>query len=324
MQMAVSKEMNNIKVFTGSGNPVLSKAICNYLSLNLGDASLTTFSDGEIFVEICENVRGRDVFIIQSLCPPVNNHLMELLVMMDALKRASANSITAVLPYYAYARQDRKAAPRTPITSRLVADLIEAAGASRVVALDLHAGQIQGFFNMPFDHLFALPVFFDHLKTTFDSENLVLIAPDAGAVERARAYAKRLHCPLAIIDKRRTGKNKAQALNLIGEVEGKEAVILDDMIDTAGTLIQAAAFLKSKGARGISAYATHGIFSGPAVDRLRDSPFKEIVVTDSIPLRAELQPMEATGQIKVLSTASVLGEAIKRISTHDSVSSLFI
>ncbi len=314
----------NIKIFTGNGNPALSKAITKYLDIPLGAAALSTFADGEIFVEVQENVRGRDVFVIQSLCPPVNNHIMEILVMLDALKRASANSVTAVLPYYAYARQDRKAAPRTPITSKLIADLLEKAGASRVVALDLHAGQIQGFFNIPFDHIFALPVFFNHIKKNYDINNLTLVSPDAGAVERTRAYGKRLDCPLAIIDKRREGKNRALALTLIGEVEGRDVLILDDIIDTVGTLTQAFGLLQSKGAKSISACGTHGLFSGPAVERLRNTPFKEVVVTDSIPLRAELQPMEASGFIKVLSTANVLGEVIKRISTHESVSSLFI
>lgn len=315
---------NNIKVFTGSGNPPLSSEICQYLGLSLGEAELTTFSDGELFVEIRENVRGRDVFVIQSLCPPVNDHIMELLVMLDALKRASAHSVTAVLPYYAYARQDRKAAPRTPITSRLVADLIESAGASRVVALDLHAGQIQGFFNMPFDHLFALPVVFEHIKSSFDIDNLSLVSPDAGGVERTRAYAKRLGCPMVIIDKRREGKNKAEAINLIGEIKGRDALVLDDIVDTAGTLVQAFGLLIDKGASSVSACGIHGVFSGPAVERIRSTPFRQIIVTNSVPLRTDLQPLEAEGRIKVLSTAPVLGEAIRRISTHESVSSLFI
>ena len=322
--MSNDKQLSNTKIFTGNGNPVLSKSICEYLKIPLSKALITTFADGEIFVEIEENVRGRNVFVIQSLCPPINNHIMELLVMLDALKRASAKSVTAVLPYYAYGRQDRKAAPRTPISSKLLADIIEKAGASRVISVDLHAGQIQGFFNIPFDHLFALPVFFKYIQENYPADNLTLIAPDSGAVERTRAYAKRLSCPLAIIDKRRSGKNKAQAMNLIGEVKGRDALILDDIIDTAGTLTQAFELLNAKGAKTISAAGTHGLFSGPAVERLKTTSFREVLVTDSIPLRVELQAMEAEGYIKVLSISPVLGEAIRRISTNDSVSSLFI
>jgi ribose-phosphate pyrophosphokinase len=316
--------IDNIKIFSGNGNPFLTKAIASNLNIPLSACSTTTFADGEIFVEIQENVRGRDVFVVQVLCPPINNNIMELLITLDALKRASAKSITAVLPYYAYARQDRKVAPRTPISSKLLADLIEKAGATRVVSVDLHAGQIQGFFDVPFDHLFALPVLYKYIKNNYDIDKLTLIAPDAGSVERTRAYGKRLGCPMAIIDKRREGKNRAQALNLIGEVEGRDALILDDIIDTAGTLTEAYGLLESRNANSVSAFGTHGLFSGPAIERIKHTKFKEIVVTDTIPLRPELQKLEASGVIKVLSIAPLLGEAIRRISTHDSVSSLFI
>lgn len=322
--MAAKQHLDNMLLFTGSAHLELAESIAENLKTPLGKADVVRFSDGEIFVEIHENVRGRDVFVVQSFSPPVNHHIMELLVMLDALKRASAHSVTAVLPYYAYARQDRKAAPRTPITSKLVADLIGVAGASRVISLDLHAGQIQGFFNVPFDHLFALPVFFKYISSHYTEENLVLVAPDAGAVERTRAYAKRLQCPLAIIDKRREGKNKTQALNLIGEVKGKDVIILDDIIDTAGTITQAFELLRTKGAKDVSAFCTHGVFSGPASKRLSEADFKEIVSTNSIPLNEGMAALAAQGRVKVLNIGPLLAEAIKRISTHDSVSALFI
>lgn len=272
-------------------------------------------------VEIGENVRGRDVYIIQSTCAPTNNNLMELLVMTDALKRASAATITAVIPYYGYARQDRKAAPRTPITAKLVADLITTAGIDRVVTTDLHAGQIQGFFNIPVDNLYAAPVILNYLKGRFDGQEVVMVTPDAGGTERARAFAKRLGCSLAVIDKRRTGPNVAEVMHLIGDVRDKIAIILDDMIDTAGTLTQAAKALKENGAKAIFACATHGVLSGPAIERINNSDIEEVVLTDTIPLgEKEAQ----TGKVHMLSVAELLAEAIKRIHQDESVSSLFV
>lgn len=307
-------------VFSGNSNPVLAEKIAQYLELPLGRVRVSRFSDGEVFAEIKENVRGVDVYVIQSTCAPVNDNLMELLVMTDALKRASAGSITAVIPYYGYARQDRKAAPRTPITAKLVADLLSASGVDRVVAMDLHAAQIQGFFNTPFDHLYALPVFLQHLKPRFRTPP-VFVSPDAGGVERTRAYAKRLGADLAIIDKRREAKNVSEVMNIIGDVEERECVILDDMIDTAGTMTNAARALRDKGAQRVLAAATHPVLSGPALERITDSPLEEVIVTDTIPLRKEA---EETGRFRVLSVASLLGEAIKRIHHSDSVSSLFV
>jgi len=280
------------------------------------------FSDAEIFVEVAENVRGRDVYIVQSTCRPVNDALMELLVIIDALKRASAKDITAVIPYYGYARQDRKVIPRTPISAKLVADLITAAGATRVVTMDLHAGQIQGFFNVPVDNLFSAPVIMEHLKTLVkDTHNLVIVSPDAGGVERARAYAKRLDCSVAMIDKRRTGPNVAKAMNIVGEVQGKTAIILDDMIDTAGTLIEAVNAVLSNGAVEVYAGATHGVLSGPAIERIKNSPMKQLIVTDTIPLTEEAK---ACGKITQVSVSDILAQAIFRIHNYDSVSQLFI
>jgi ribose-phosphate pyrophosphokinase len=307
-------------VFSGNSNPALAEKIAKYLELPLGRVRVSRFSDGEVFAEIRENVRGVDVYVIQSTCAPVNDNLMELLVMTDALKRASAGSITAVIPYYGYARQDRKAAPRTPITAKLVADLLSASGVDRVVAMDLHAAQIQGFFNTPFDHLYALPVFLQHLKPRFQTPP-VFVSPDAGGVERTRAYAKRLGADLAIIDKRREAKNVSEVMNIIGDVKDRECVILDDMIDTAGTITNAARALREKGAERVLATATHPVLSGPALERIMDSPLEEVIVTDTIPLRKEA---EETGRFRVLSVASLLGEAIKRIHHSDSVSSLFV
>ena len=307
-------------VFSGNSNPDLAVKIANYLELPMGRARVSRFSDGEVFAEIKENVRGVDVYVIQSTCAPVNDNLMELLVIIDALKRASAGSITAVIPYYGYARQDRKAAPRTPITAKLVADLLSASGVDRVVAMDLHAAQIQGFFNTPFDHLYALPVFLQHLRPRFP-EPPVFVSPDAGGVERTRAYAKRLGADLAIIDKRREAKNVSEVMNIIGDIEGRDCVILDDMIDTAGTMTNAARALREKGAKRVLAAATHPVLSGPAIERIVDSPLEEVIVTDTIPLTAEAQ---ATERFRVLSVASLLGEAIKRIHHSDSVSSLFV
>lgn len=311
--------MTRLKIFTGNANPELAKEICAYLCIPLGSAVVKRFSDGEINVEIRDNVRGVDVFIIQPTCPPVNDHLMELLVMMDALKRASAKRVTAVLPYYGYARQDRKVLPRAPITAKLVADMLTAAGVSRVLTMDLHAGQIQGFFNIPVDHLYASPVMLEYIKTNY-RDDIVVVSPDAGGVERARASAKRLNASLAIIDKRREGPNVSAVMNIIGEVEGKTAVMLDDMVDTAGTLVQSAEALRAKGAKNIFACATHAILSGPAIERLENSQIEELVVTNTVPLGEKA----LCKKIRVLSVAPLLGEAIKRIHFQDSVSSLFV
>lgn len=312
----------DFKVFTGSSNPALAQRICDYLKRPLGKAHVGRFSDGEIHIEIGENVRGLDIFIVQSTCPPANDHLMELLIMCDALKRASAASINAVIPYYGYARQDRKVAPRTPITAKLIADLLEGAGASRVVSMDMHAGQIQGFFNIPSDHLYASPVFLDDLrKKVTDVQEIVIVSPDAGGVERARAYSKRLSCGLAIIDKRRPKPNSSEVMNLIGDVTGKDAVLIDDMVDTAGTLTQAAAALKERGARRVIAYAVHPILSGPAIQRIQDSPLEEVVFTDTVPLAPAAQ---GCTKIRALPTDRLFGEAIARIHRADSLSSLFV
>jgi ribose-phosphate pyrophosphokinase len=312
---------DKIRVFTGNSNPALAQKICDFLHVPLGAARVRTFSDGEIMIEVTENVRGRDVYVVQSTCAPTNNNLMELLIMTDALKRASAATITAVIPYYGYARQDRKAAPRTPITAKLVADLITTAGVDRVVTIDLHAGQIQGFFNIPVDNLYAAPVILDYLKNRFKGEKVVMVSPDAGGTERARAFAKRLECTLAVIDKRRTGPNVAEVMHLIGDVRDKIAIILDDMIDTAGTLTQAAKALKDNGARAIYACATHGVLSGPAIERINNSDIEEIVLTDTIPLGDKEQQ---TNKVRMLSVADLLAEAIRRIHEDESVSSLFV
>lgn len=307
-------------LFSGNANPELAAAIGQYLETPIGKCRVTRFSDGESFVEIGENVRGVDAFVVQSTCTPTNDNVMELLIMVDALRRASAGSITAVMPYYGYGRQDRKVAPRTPITSKLVADLIQTAGVGRVVSVDLHAGQIQGFFNIPFDHLYAMPVFLDdYLKKRFDAA-AVFVSPDAGGVERTRAYSKRLGASLAIVDKRRERANVSEVVNLIGEVKGKDCIIIDDIIDTAGTLCGAAQALADKGAKKVVACATHGVLSGPAVQRIAESPLAEVVVTDTIPLSEQAK---ACPKIKQLSIARLLGEAIKRIHSSDSVSSLF-
>jgi ribose-phosphate pyrophosphokinase len=297
-----------------------SNGDARHLQLELSKAKVRTFSDGEVFVEIEENVRGTDVFVIQSTCPPVNHNLMELLIMIDALKRASSRRITAVIPYYGYARQDRKVAPRVPISAKLVADLITAAGANRVLSMDLHAGQIQGFFNIPFDHLFAAPVLLEYIRSHY-LDDLVVVSPDAGGVERARAFAKRLQVGLAIIDKRREGINEAKAMNIIGEIRGKRALILDDMIDTAGTLTQAAEALLERGAREVYAACTHPVLSGPAMDRIEASDIREVVVTNTIPLS---ERAKACPKIRQLSVSGLLAEAIKRIHEERSVSSLFV
>jgi ribose-phosphate pyrophosphokinase len=288
--------------------------------LPLGKAQVRRFSDGEVLVELGENVRGRDVFVIQSTCRPVNDNLMELLILMDALKRASARRITAVIPYYGYARQDRKVAPRVPISAKLVADLIAVAGAGRVLSVDLHAGQIQGFFNIPVDHLFAAPVFLKYFWEQ-NYEDPVIVSPDAGGVERARAYAKRLNCAISIVDKRREAANVAKAMHVIGDVRDKTAIIIDDMIDTAGTLTQAAQAIMEIGAKKVVACATHAVLSGPALKRIEDSVLSSVIATNSIPLSEEAK---ACDKIKTMSVAPILGEAIRRIHQEDSVSSLFI
>ena len=311
---------DKIKIFSGNSNPDLALKICAGLGVSLGAARVRRFSDGEIMVEIGENVRGRDVYVVQSTCAPTNDNLMELLIITDALKRASAATITAVIPYYGYARQDRKAAPRTPITAKLVADLITTAGINRVVTIDLHAGQIQGFFNIPVDNLYAAPVILNYLKDRFKGEQVVMVSPDAGGTERARAFAKRLEYSLAVIDKRRSGPNVAEVMHLIGDVRDKVAIILDDMVDTAGTLTQAAKALKANGAKAVFACATHGVLSGPAIERINASDIEEIVLTDTIPANSE---GVATSKVRILSVAELLAEAIRRIHEDESVSSLF-
>jgi ribose-phosphate pyrophosphokinase len=309
-----------MKVFGGTSNPILTQEVCNYLGIEPGKITAKTFSDGETQVEIHENVRGNDAFILQSTSRPVNDNLMELLIIIDALKRASTKRITAVIPYYGYGRQDRKVKPRVPISAKLVADLITVAGANRVVSMDLHAGQIQGFFDIPVDNIFAAPLLLKYMRTHFE-DNLVVVSPDAGGVERARAFAKRLEVSLAIIDKRRDAPNVAEAMNIIGEVAGKTAIILDDMVDTAGTLVQGAMALRSRGSTGIYACCTHPVLSGPAIGRIGESPIDQLVVTNTIPLNDEARDCS---KITALSVAELLGETIKRIHNGDSVSTLFV
>jgi len=314
-----SNDNKRVLVFSGRANQKLTEEICNYIDVPLGKTVIRDFSDKEIYVRIEENVRGGDVFVVQSTCFPGNTNLMELLIMIDALRRSSAKRITAVIPYYGYARQDRKNEPRVPITSKLIADLVVTAGADRVLTVDLHAGQIQGFFNIPVDHLFAINVLIDYIKEQ-KLEDLIVISPDAGGVERARAYAKRLNSSLAIIDKRRDIPNEAKAMNIIGDVKGKIAFIVDDMIDTAGTLMEATDALLGAGAREVHACCSHPVLSGPAGERITNSPIKTVITTNTIPLNGEL---EKNPKIKVLSVASLLGEAILRIHQETSVSSLF-
>lgn len=314
--------MRRMVLVSGTSNPILSKKISEFLDVPLVNPQLRRFANGEIYCEIDKNVRGADVFVIQSTCAPVNEHLMELLITVDALKRASANSITAVVPHYGYSRQDRKSAPRTPITAKLVADMMTIAGCSRVVTMDLHAGQIQGFFNIPFDNIFASPVILDWVQKNLDPKNLITVSPDAGGVERVRYYAKRMNADLALIDKRRTGPNVAEAMNVIGDVNGKDCIIIDDMIDTAGTLVQAAKALRKNGAKKIYAAATHPVFSHPAIERISScEELEAVIVTDTIPLAEEARKLE---KIKVVTTADILAKAIHRTFNHDSVSSLFI
>ncbi len=308
-----------LKVFSGNANPLLAQAICTHLKIPLGKINLTAFSDGELYCQIMENVRGMDVFLIQPTCCPVNSNLMELLIMIDAFKRSSAKRITAVIPYYGYARQDRKDKPRVPISSKLVADLLTAAGTDRILSMDLHAGQIQGFFDIPVDHLFAAPVLIEYLRK-LKIPNLTIVSPDAGGVERARAFAKRLEADLAIVDKRRTAPNEAEVLHVIGQVSGRNVIITDDMIDTAGTLVKTVHALRKKRVGRIFACATHGVLSGPAIERLRNAPIEEIILTDTVPLNsAKLLP-----NMKVLTVAGLLGTAIRNINEETSVSNLFV
>ncbi len=311
--------MHELKVFAGNSNPALVKEVCGYLGVEQGNALLSAFSDSEIRVQINENVRGKDVFLFQSTCDPVNTHIMELLLMLDALKRSSAYRITAVIPYYGYGRQDRKDQPRVPISAKVVADLITTAGADRVLTMDLHAGQIQGFFNIPVDHLYAAPVLLEYVEKR-GGQDLVVVSPDAGGVERARAFAKRLQANLAIIDKRREGPNESQVMHIIGDVSGRDALLLDDMIDTAGTIAQGAKACVEHGARRVWTACTHPVLSGPALERLNASGLAEVVVTNTIPLNGKDRDCK---KLQVLSVASLLGEAIKRIHEEESVSSLF-
>jgi len=310
-----------IKLFTGNAHKELAKEVAEYLEIPVADAVVTTFSDGEIMVHINENVRGTDVFILQPTCTPVNKNIMELLLIVDALKRASSGRITAVIPYYGYARQDRKVQPRVPISAKLIADIITAAGTNRLLTVDLHAGQIQGFFNIPVDNLYAAPVLAEYIRKNYDLKNLVIVSPDAGGVERARAFAKRLQCSIAIVDKRREAVNVSQVMNVIGEVEGKDAIILDDMVDTGGTTIQAAGALKDKGVKHVFAACTHAVLSGPAVEGLNNSVIEELIVTNTIPLDSK---KEQCKKLTVLSIAPLLGEAIKRIHEESSISSIFV
>lgn len=316
-------EGRRLKIICGNSNPELAQKIANQLGSSLTNAEVKRFNDGESFVRIHENVRGADVFIIQSTCCPANDHLMELLLMIDALRRSSADRVTAVIPYYGYARQDRKDSPRTPISARLVADLLESAGADRVFSLDLHAPQIQGFFKIPVDHLFAAPVLLKEMKEILgDRTDVVLVSPDAGSVERTRAFAKRLGCSIAIVDKRRSAPGQVAEVNIIGDVSGREAILIDDLIDTAGTMTEVARVLsEQKGARSVWAVATHAVLSGPAIDRLNQSPIEKLLVTDTIPLG---EKASKTKKIKVLSVAGLLADGIQRIHNEDSVSELFV
>ena len=311
--------MRPYRIFAGHSNPELAREICGSLGTELGDAKVGRFSDGEIRVEINESVRGADVYLIQSTCAPVNEHIMELLIMLDALKRASAGSISAVIPYFGYARQDRKAAPRAPISARLVTDLVSCAGAQRIITMELHAGQIQGFFNGPVDHLYCSPVMLDYAQS-LDLHNPVIVSPDAGGVERARAYGKRLNAGLAIIDKRRAAPNVAEVMHIVGDVRDCDAILVDDMVDTAGTLCQGARALAAHGARRVFALATHAVLSGPAIQRLSESNIEQLITSNTIPLTPAGR---ACPRLKVLSAANLFGEAIKRIHDLDSVSSLF-
>ena len=311
---------DQIRVFAGNSNPPLVRDICRDLDMPLGEALVETFSDGEIRVEIKENVRGCDVFVIQSTCAPGNENLMELLLMLDAFRRASAKRVTAVIPYYGYARQDRKVAPRVPISAKLVADLITTAGASRMLTMDLHSGQIQGFFNIPVDNLYASPVLLQYMESRIGTEELIVVSPDAGGAQRARAFATKLNVAMAVIDKRRADANVVEEMNIIGEVEGKVTILIDDMVDTAGTIAMAAEALVLAGAKKVIGCCTHAVLSGKALDRINDAPMEEMVVTDTIPLSAKMAKCE---KITPLSVAPLIGEAIRRTHLERSISSLF-
>jgi ribose-phosphate pyrophosphokinase len=319
--MTGDKMPQGLRLLTGTAHMKLASEVAAFLNIELGDATVSRFSDGEITVRLNENVRGSDAFVIQPTSMPVNDNIMELLLIIDALKRASAARITAVIPYYGYSRQDRKVQPRVPISAKMVADLITAVGTNRVLTVDLHAGQIQGFFNIPVDNLYAAPVLLDYIKTKYDLNNLVIVSPDAGGVERARAFAKRLNCSIAIIDKRREKANECEIMNVIGDVMNKETLLLDDMVDTAGTMVQAAAALKENGAKRVSAACTHPVLSGAAVERINKSVIEEMIVTNTIPLNSK---KEDCRKLTVLSIANILGEAIKRINEESSISSLFV
>ncbi len=310
----------SIKIFTGNSNPKLAREIAEHIGIPMGNSEVSTFSDGEISVNIHETVRGSDVFVVQSTCSPGNENLMEMLIMIDAFKRASAGRITAVMPYYGYARQDRKAKARDPITAKLIADLITTAGADRVLTMDLHAPQIQGFFSIPLDHLLGVPILAQHyLERGFGDEDLVIVSPDIGSVTRARNFANRLEAPIAIVDKRRPRANVAEVMNIIGDIKGKKVLLVDDMIDTAGTLVESALALTKNGAEEVYACATHGVLSGPAIEKITDSPIKELVITDTIPLPPEKQ----IDKIRTLSVAPIFAEAIDRIYEDLPVSTLF-
>jgi ribose-phosphate pyrophosphokinase len=312
---------DELEIFTGNSNPALAREVAEHLDARLGEAEVGRFPDGEVMVEVRENVRGGDCFVIQSVCSPPNDNLMELLLLMDALRRASAKRITAVIPYFGYSRQDRKVAPRVPISAKLVADLVTTAGASRVLTVDLHAGQIQGFFNIPVDNLYAMPVLIQYLRKRIEGERIVVVSPDAGGVERARAFARRLNADLAIIDKRRKRASEVAEMRLVGEVNNAVAVLVDDMIDTAGTITEAAKVVTNAGASEVIACATHPILSDPACDRLNRSPIKELITTNSIPLKAKAQA--ELSRIKVISVGGLIAEAVRRIHNEESVSSLF-
>ncbi len=313
--------LHGLKLFSGTAHKDLAKDVANYLKIEVGDATVSTFSDGEILVRINENTRGADVFVLQPTCTPVSHNIIELLLMIDALKRASSGRITAVIPYFGYARQDRKVQPRVPISAKMVADLITAVGTSRILTVDLHAGQIQGFFNIPVDNLFATPVLLDYIKKEYKTENLVIVSPDAGGVERARAFAKRINCSMAIIDKRREDVNDCEVMNVIGSVDNMDALIIDDMVDTAGTITRASTALKEKGAKKISAACTHAVLSGNSIEKINNSQLEEMIVTDTIQLDSK---KEECKKLTVLSIASLLGEAIRRIHEETSISSLFV
>lgn len=312
--------MRDFAIFAGNSNPGLAQKICDYLNMPLGGAKVSRFSDGEIQIEIEENVRAKDIYVVQSTSRPVNDNLIELLLMIDAFKRSSARRVTAVIPYFGYARQDKKVAPRVPISAKLVADLLAAAGTNRVITMDLHAGQIQGFFDIPVDNLFSAPVIIDYIRTHYQ-DNLVIVSPDTGGAERARAFAKRLDANLAIIDKRRENPNESEAMAVVGDVSDKTAVILDDMVDTAGTLVNAAEALLAEGAKAVHACCSHPVLSGPAVDRIQASPLSNVVATDTIPLTEEAI---ASGKVKILTISELVGEAIIRSYRGDSVTSLFV